>query len=401
MRIVFVAAHPPLPLDNGGRLRTFHLLDQLSERADVALACLDREPGSDSPAISAEEIADALPNLRRISAVRAPPARKRLRQLSGTLRGQSYTLAMHRAPALEHAVRDLTQDFEPELLHCDSLFCGWLRPRRPQSGPWVIAPHNHESLLKRRLAETAAEWPRRVVYRSEARALVQVERALLSGFEHCVAVSESERDAFTLLGAGSTAVVPNGVDPFGEPSGPTPLAADEPLRLLFVGSLNYEPNRQGLEWFVHEVVPVVRERVAIDIEVVGPGRRGPELPGVRYIGRVDDVGPAYARAHAAVVPLLVGAGSRLKVLEALARGVPLVSTPVGVEGFDLVDGEHALIAPDPQGIAERLALLEAALRGHGHLAEALVGNGYDFAREFFWPRIGERLAGVYREWAGA
>src|SRR4029079_7324539 len=106
------------------------------------------------------------------------------------------------------------------------------------------------------------------------------------------------------------------------PAGPPPdPERDNPLRLLFVGSLNYEPNAQGLEWFVREVAPRVRERTHIDIEVVGPGRRGPELPGVGYLGRVDDLDPVYARAHAAVVPLRAGAGSRLKVLEALAHGV--------------------------------------------------------------------------------
>ena len=89
----------------------------------------------------------------------------------------------------------------------------------------------------------------------------------------------------------------------------------------------------------------------------------------------------YGRAHAAVVPLRAGAGSRLKVVEALARGVPLVSTTLGVEGYDLHDGEHALIADDPLGLAERFALLDASLRGDRRLAGSLVAAGYAFARE--------------------
>jgi hypothetical protein len=97
----------------------------------------------------------------------------------------------------------------------------------------------------------------------------------------------------------------------------------------------------------------------------------------------------------------VGAGSRLKVVEALARGVPLVSTSLGVEGYDLRDGEHALIADDAAGLTERFALLDASLRGDRRLAGSLVTAGYDFARDLFWPRLGERLATAYSGWAEA
>ena len=414
MKVLFVAAHPPLPLDNGGRLRTFHLLDELSRRADVVLATLDREPGAayDGPASSDLEAAIrlALPELRDVAVVPAPPARKRLRQLRTVAGGRSYTDAMHRSELLVGRVRAAMRSFEPDLVHCDSLFCSYVRPSHPAtSAPWVLSMHNDEALLKERLAGTAGEWLRRALYHREAEVLAELQRRALSEFDHVVAVSDAERDRFAAVreseagqsGVGSDVVtVPNGVEPLSEPDGP-PVGPGrgEPLRLLFVGSLNYEPNAQGLEWFVREVAPRVRERVAIEIEVVGPGRRGPELPGVTYLGRVDDVGAAYARAHAAVVPLRAGAGSRLKVVEALARGVPLVSTSLGVEGYDLVDGEHALIADDPEGLAERFALLDASLRGDRHIAGSLVEAGHAFARDYFWPRIGDRLASTYETWA--
>jgi glycosyltransferase involved in cell wall biosynthesis len=399
VRVLFVAAHPPLPLDNGGRLRTFHLLDELSRQAEVVLVALDREPASGMAPCPAEAIELALPGLRAVAVVPAPPARKRLRQLASLATGRSYTQAMHRTPALVGAVREAMARFEPQLVHCDSLFSAYVHPATSVvEATWVLSMHNSESLLKSRLADTAREWLRRLLYRREARALAQLEAAALGAFDHVLAVSDRERDLFSAHNA-SVLTVPNGVEPLPAPAGPPPSPArGEPLRLLFVGSLNYEPNAQGLEWFVHEVAPRLRDRLAIDIEAVGPGRRGPELPGVRYVGRVDDLGPSYARAHAAVVPLRAGAGSRLKVVEALARGVPLVSTALGVEGYDLRDGEQALIADDPAGMAERLALLDASLRGDRRLAGALVAAGYAFASAYFWPRIGERLRRAYAEW---
>lgn len=398
MTVLFVAPHPPLPLDNGGRLRTFHLLDELCQRSEVVLVCLDREPGSGMDPCPPGAIRMALPGLRALEVVPAPPARKRLRQLRALVFGGSYTERMFRTPQLVAAVRAGMQRFEPDLVHCDSLFCAYVHPTTPAAtARWVLSMHNHESLLKRRLCETADAWPRRRLYGAEARALEELEARWLGAFDHCLAVSDVERDAFARFNP-STVTIPNGVEPLPPPGLPTAPEPTEPLRLLFVGSLNYEPNRQGLEWFAHEVAPRVRERVRIDLEAVGPGARGPELPGVRYVGRLEDLGPAYERAHAAVVPLRAGAGSRLKVLEALARGVPLVSTRIGIEGFDLHDGEQALIADDPDGLAERLALLDASLRGNRQLAASLVDAGYHFAHRYFWPAIGERLAATYEAW---
>ncbi len=402
MKILFVAAGPPLPLDNGGRLRTFHLLDELSQRAEVALVTLDAEPGSGDRACPAEAIELALPALRAVHVVPTPPAHKRIRQLASLVSHGSYTEGMFRSPGLVAAVRTGMSRFQPDLVHCDSLFCAHVHPSASAAdATWVVSLHNDEALLKERLAATADEWLRRRLYRREARALEALQRGYLRTFDHALAVSDSERARFEALGGESVITVPNGVAPLPLPDRPRGPEPGEPLRLLFVGSLNYEPNAQGLEWFVREVAPRVRERMDVDIEVVGPGRRGPELPGVRYLGRVDDLDLVYAGAHVAVVPLRAGAGSRLKVVEALARGVPLVSTSLGAEGHDLRDGEHALIADDPAGLTERLALLNASLRGDRRLAGALVDAGYDYARELFWPRIGERLAGAYSEWAEA
>jgi glycosyltransferase involved in cell wall biosynthesis len=400
VKVFFVAAHPPLPLDNGGRLRTFHLLDELSQRAEVILACLDREPASGMEPCPQEAIAMALPRLRAVHTIPAPPARKRARQLASLVTGHSYTDAMHRTPALVRSVRTAMERFEPDVVHCDSLFCAYVHPSESAAqATWTLSMHNAESLLKERMSEMAGEWLRRTLYRREARALAVLEAKWFGTFDHVLAVSDVERDRFAAQ-SDSVLTIPNGVQPCPPPDGPPPgPRPGEPLRLLFVGSLNYEPNAQGLEWFVREVAPRVRERVRIEIQVVGPGRRGPELPGVDYLGRVDDLRPVYAQAHASVVPLRAGAGSRLKVVEALARGVPLVSTRLGVEGYDVSDGERALIADDPAGLAERFALLDASLRGNRQFATSLVAAGYDFAREYFWPRIGERLAGAYAEWA--
>jgi glycosyltransferase involved in cell wall biosynthesis len=400
VRILFVASHPPLPLDNGGRIRTFHLARELASRHETRFISLDLEPGGDGAPVLASDIEEAIPALESAATVRAPAPRKRLRQLSSVVGSSSYTMAMHRSRALRAAVGGAAMAFEPDLVHVDSLFAAGTR-LAASTATWVLSLHNDEALLKARLAETAGDWPRRLIYSREAEALQIVQAHELSLFDHAVTVSESEAESARAHNP-SVFVAPNGVDPFDEPDVSRfrrPRDERDPLRLLFVGSLNYEPNRQGLEWFINEVAPLARQRLRIDIEVVGPGRRGPELPGVRYLGRVDNLDAAYGRADAAVVPLRAGAGSRLKVVEALARGVPLVSTSIGAEGYDLADGVHALIADTPQAMVERLALLDNSLRTDARIATSIVEDGYDLAVTYFWPGIGERLADRYATWA--
>lgn len=399
VRVLFVSGYPPIPLDNGGRIRTFHLIEELAREFTVRLVCFDREPASAAKPRGEAEIRAALPGVEGIVTVPPPASSKRLLQLGALASGRSYGLLLHRSRQLTAAVEHSERDLQPELVHCDTLFCGFVRePADPDGSPaWVLHMHNSESLLKRRLADTAGNPARRALYRSEARALERLERRYLSGFDHSVAVSDPEADRFREH-SGSVLTVPNGVDPLPNPSPPTVPDPGEPLRLLFVGSQNYEPNRLGLEWFAKRVVPLLTGRVELQLQVVGPGRRGRPLPGADYLGRVEDLAPFYARAHGALVPLLAGAGSRLKVVEALAHGVPLISTGLGVEGYDLVDGEHALVADAPETLAERIERLDRSLRGDGELARRLQATGYRFATGFFWPRIGERLRAAYARW---
>ncbi len=398
MRVLFVSHQPPLPTDSGARLRTFHLLEELSARSSVRLVTYDRQPGAALEPITSAALEAALPKLERVAVVPAPVFDRRRRQLGALLTRRSYAALMVASAALGDRVRAELDDFAPDLVHCDSLFLGFLRDVDPTDRrDWVLALHNSEAVLMKRLAATSPERSRALLYRSEARALARLERARAARFDHCTCVTDRERELFRRHNP-STVTIPNGVAPRPEPGPPTRPAAGEPLRLLFVGTQSYEPNRQGLAWFVREVMPLLRERVALSVDVVGPGQRDAALPGVNHLGRVEDLAPCYERAHAAVVPLLAGGGSRLKVLEALAHGVPLVSTSVGVEGFDLVDGEHAMIADDAQGLANRLVDLDGDLRAGGALAAGVQATGYRYATGFFWPHIGELLFDTYRGW---
>ncbi len=130
----------------------------------------------------------------------------------------------------------------------------------------------------------------------------------------------------------------------------TTMSAKRDARILYVGSVHYPPNFQGLQWFLRTCWPIIRKQLPqAQIDIVGRGSEHlPAYDGVNRYGYVDDVEPFYQKAAVLVVPLLSGSGVRIKILEAMSRGLPVVSTRVGYAGIDLIEGEHALVSDDPE-----------------------------------------------------
>jgi glycosyltransferase involved in cell wall biosynthesis len=155
--------------------------------------------------------------------------------------------------------------------------------------------------------------------------------------------------------------------------------------LVFVGAMHWRPNQDAIQYFVDEILPLVRDRRP-DVSIAVVGQEPPahiqkldSLPGVHIVGRVDDVRPYVDAATVYVVPLRIGGGTRLKILEALAMGKAVVSTSVGAEGLDVVDGEHILIADSADEFADRIErlLADPSLRGKlGRAGRALVTERY-------------------------
>ena len=213
----------------------------------------------------------------------------------------------------------------------------------------TIVDADLESLkLSRRLDHEREAWLRRFIGRVDVGRWWRMERAAarrLTGFSVC---SEEER---ARLG-GSAFVTPNSYPEVRVGDG----ARSGSPTLLFVGSMGYEPNRAAVAWFARRVLPVIRRHRPDSVfRVVGSGPPpAPELvqlDGVEAVGTIEDVGDELRRAAAAVIPIPWGAGTRIKILEAVAHRVPVVSTTVGAEGLGLSGGQHVLLADDVDGFA--------------------------------------------------
>jgi glycosyltransferase involved in cell wall biosynthesis len=262
---------------------------------------------------------------------------------------------------------------------------------------FVLDEHNIEYDVLKRTAEAPTALPRRLYSSMNWRKLRREERASWRRFDGVVLTSARDEAFVNREVPGTpTAVAANGVDV----DAFVPVAGhEEPDTLLFFGAINYFPNHDGVAFFIDQILPKIRAvRPRVRFQVLGPGASSEILAragdGVEIIGMVDDVAPFIERAAAVVVPLRIGGGTRLKVVEAMAKGKAIVSTRLGAEGIDAVEGEHLLLADEPQQFAaavEKL-LADRVLAGRiGVAARELVEDRYS------WVSVGGGLEGFYVE----
>jgi len=224
------------------------------------------------------------------------------------------------------------------------------------------------------------------------------EQAILPKLDLCITVSEKDRSLFQKISRGKVRieVVPNGVDSHSLKY----LPKSGGKTILFVGNLFYHPNRFGIEWFLREIFPKILDNDSEAIcSIVGKGADKAlshyrDKRSIKIFGYVEDLQPFYEEARLSVVPLKVGGGTRLKILESMAFGRPVVSTSIGAEGLDIEEGKDLLIADSPTLFAERaLAVLKDDLLYESLRARARrrVEESYD------WTISAEKLHGLYKE----
>ncbi len=223
--------------------------------------------------------------------------------------------------------------------------------------------------------------------------MLRFERDALKAFDVVVAVSERDAAFFrSTFGLTAVATIPTGVDlDYFAWREPPPIDAQHPPTAVFTGSMDWAANIDGIRFFLSEAWPLVLA-ARPDARFLIVGRRPPQavieqarsLPGVQCTGFVDDVRPHVRAAHAFVIPLRVGGGTRIKAFEAMAMGCPVVSTSIGIEGLDIRPQEHFLLRDDPRGLADAVL----ALFGDAALRQRLARQ----ARERVEARFGHRVA---------
>ena len=401
MNLLYLTVELPyLTGGGGGNLRQYHLLRSISKRHHVTLVSAvlpwewDRLEEVRALGVDVRPVSHPVPP--RQARPRWSYWLKHLRTAADPEPHESARFRLLRADAAQ-AVHGALAARHFDLLQVDhTQVADWVRwcPRRL---PRVLIAHNILSLRTRRAARQTS-WRRRWLAYWEWLKTLNYERRAARWFDRCVVVSAEEQSAVRRLAPGlPTDVVPNGVDLAYFQSRPDASPA-RPWHVVFVGTLNYEPNAQGITTFVHAGWPLVRAACPqATVSIVG---RQPlpevvaldDAPGVQVIGPVADVRPYLEEASVVVVPLWQGAGTRLKILEALAMSKAVVSTPIGAEGIKAEHGQHILLAETPETLANAVVQVLRDRPSQAELGQqgrALVESRYG------WEALATLLETVY------
>jgi glycosyltransferase involved in cell wall biosynthesis len=300
------------------------------------------------------------------------------------------------------------RDFD--IIHLDSIHMiryALAATERKRSLRAIYNWHNIESEAMLRYSATTTSLARRKYALATAAKLLVLETKILhEAFGHIVCSRREREKLRRIAPAARIEVVENGVDTAYFAQKVTAIPGASRRQIVFVGAMDYFPNSEAAVFFANSVWPRMRSSLGVtELTIVG-ANPGPLVialskPGsVKVTGMVPDVRPYYRGALAAVVPLRTGAGTRLKILEAMAAGVPVISTPLGAEGLEVTDGENILLVDpdDTEGWIERVANLAESPA----LSEKLIANGLELVQtRYDWEILGAKLRKTYEGWLEA
>ena len=400
MNLLFVAQLLPWPLDNGAAHRVYHLLEWLTERHRVTLVVLAQEGAVVDERFPLWHRCERVLSVSRTTCAfcrtsrfeHHPPVADRLRALVASPL-PNFVRRWH-SPELFGILRELHATSRFDLVWAERSYIAEM-VRAAGFRRVVVDVDDLESVVLLRVLRQSP-W-----YRSKPLAYVEAlkgrvyERLLLPlRFRRLLVCKEEDRRLFAPGLRHKAFVVPNGVSALA----PCDPAEERLGALLFVGSLEYWPNEDAVTWFVREILPRVRSRHP-DVRFVMVGARPGEAvralhngTDVVVAGSVPDLEPYYRRAALVVVPMRLGGGTRIKVLEALAYGKAVVATSVGAEGLSLAPGEALEIADGPEAFADACVRLLGDAGARRRLAE----NGRERVLERYeWDALlGQRLGDV-------
>jgi glycosyltransferase involved in cell wall biosynthesis len=374
MRVLFLA-DSPIPPTTGARERDLYLARALAGAMDVELVTLGPAPASED---------------QQLDVVSVGSSPSRVRSLATSLR-MPYQVTRHTSRALRTYVDRGAWD----TVHASHAFT---MPTALRAGaPVVMDAHNLETEVARTAVKMETWAVRRSRLRWEAHKIDVFERRFIPRAAVVTATSDADADAVRAYGAREVVVVANGVDCAAIPYRLPPSGAG----VVFVGSYDYLPNAAAARELVDDVMPRLRARVP-DAALRLVGRQPPPSladrvsPWLRVEGEVPDLSSVFATARVSVMPIRGGGGTRLKVLGALAAGVPVVSTPFGVSGLGLAPDMHVLLGDS----ADDLAAQAARVIGDDALARRLSEAGRrEVERRFDWPMVAAPLVEIHERLA--
>lgn len=395
-KLLFLSQALPYPPDGGVKIRTYNIMRQLARAFDVTALCFYRSKGG-ALRTDVRAALEGLSAIARVEAFPIPQEHSSLRfaldHLRSVLTRRAYTVASYESAAFRNRLRELLASESFDLVHADSLDLSGYFPV-VSALPVVCVHHDAQSaLLLRRARMERAAW-KRAYLAFQSKLMLAEERRWCPKVSLNVAVSDVDRDTLLRVAPGSTVVVvPNGVDtdeltPRGTAKG----------GIVFVGGTTWFPNKDALEYFCKAILPELR-KLGFDGPITWVGRASERERreyrtryGLDMTGYVDDIRPFVDAALCYVVPIRVGGGTRIKILDAWALGKAIVSTSIGCEGLNARDGVNILVRDDPRDFSRAI---QEVVSNHEFRRRLEASARQTAVDHYSWESIGASMRKTY------
>lgn len=384
MKVLVLSPRPLWPEHDGGTVATVRCIRGLAEAgADVAVLSMKTEKHASGGDFNLYHTPDCITDYKTVAVDTRIRHLPMLRNL--LFSGEPYDLARFRSSEYSELLRTWLNDKHFDIIQCEGLtFAQYLDGIRRVTGiPVVLRAHNLEHRIRAMMAAGTRSTVRRAYLKNLSGRLESLERKAASQFDAVVPISEPDFKWFSAAAGGRPVFLSEtGVDEAER----LPEPGNENLRVGFIGSMNWQPNIDGVKWFIMNVWPSVLEQIpAAILRIAGRGlnQQASDLPEGKNIileGEPEDARTFIASNHVMISPLFAGSGLRIKIIEAMSVGRPVVATPVAVAGLPVENGKHLAVASAPPAFCNELVRLlkEPALRASmGASSVQLVRERYD------------------------
>jgi len=400
VKILVLTPNLPYPLNNGGLIRVYHLIVNLGKEHDITVIC--KEPDNEKQTYGLNVLRNAGITIETVPiAINQKAHLKRFYQLLSLFSKRPYQFKQYYSTAMQKKIDKHLKEYSYDALLVEFSQMGYYT--LDTDIPSLVDQHNVEYEIMRRTYETEQNWLRKYLAYNEWKKYHHQEIENCKKFSACV--TTSRRDAEILQERAPELhchVVPNGVDStFFTPNEASGSPVEDGNMILFTGTISYYPNVEGILWFYKSIWPLIIEKRPQTVFCIAGKSPSAEVQAIAdtdesviVTGLVDDMRDYYNRASVVVVPLRVGGGTRLKILEAMSMSKAIVSTSIGAEGIEHTNGTNISIKSSPQEFSDAVVeiLNDSVLRKElGRNARDLIDAKYD------WVAVGEKLSGIFEQ----
>ena len=402
MNILFITPRLPLPADTGAKIRTYNLLKNTAKNNRVVLLSLVFEDNQEAIK-KLKELGVEVYSIKGNGAI----------NLKCLFAKRPLSIQKYHSSDLKNLLKEIISNNKFDLIHFDHLHMGQYIDA-VNGTPCVLDEHNVESIILKRCAQVEKNFIKKLLFNWQARKMAQFESRVVRKFSRCLVVSEKDKENLLKLAEGKVRVevIPNGVDT--DYFSLTSLrvceltslrvcefaSCEEEDALVFTGSMDWLPNNDAVIYFCNEILPLIwQKNQAVKFYIVGKNpseeikRIAKKDSRIIVTGDVSDVRPYIARAKVFVVPMRIGGGTRLKILEAMAMERAVISTSLGAEGINYTQDKNIIIQDPPGLFAESIIMLlenQEKRQELGREGRNLVKIQYD------WSIIANKLQSIYQ-----